>query len=109
MNKKELEVVVARLGYLPGGSKQAAIIVNNAIKEFSLKDEGDSTITLSHDEIEALKTLVAAAFQNSDMVPERWYCDSDCTRARELFCTGMLSIDKRSNRRCPYIHDESLK
>ena len=58
--------------------------------------------------MDAVKILMAFAFQEDDAIPETWKCDNDCHMVSNLLCPGKCNISKTSDKMCPFFIDESL-
>ena len=82
------------------------------IEEYA-KEDGDITlvkkkITTKYlpPDMMAVKTLMAAAFQQDDTIPERWYCDNDCRYTSNILCPGECNIRRDSKKLCPHYSGE---
>lgn len=62
----------------------------------------------SNEFMEAVKILMAFAFQQDDTIPEFWKCDNDCHMSSYLLCPGECNISKTAKKMCPFFMDESL-
>lgn len=111
MERKELDFVLAHNHYLEGGTKEACVKVRDFLHHATNPgNQIHSALScVTADEfMEAVKTLMAFAFQENDSIPERWKCDSDCRMNSSIFCLGECNISKTVDRMCPYFMDEGL-
>ena len=109
MNRKNLESLLKEKGYKEGGTKEACIKAREFLR--AAVCEGNTLRSryfgLNANEFcEAVKVLVAFAYEHDDEVPKRWNCDSDCKRIFEAFCLGECGVDKNSKNTCPYFIDD---
>lgn len=111
MDRKELDFVLKQNQYLEGGTKEACVKVRDFLQHATNPgNQIHSALScVTADEfMEAVKTLMAFAFQEEDAIPEKWKCDSDCHRISSLLCPGECNISKDANKMCPFFMDEGL-
>lgn len=104
MNREEFDFVMKQNNYLKGGTKEACIKIRDFLRHF---DAGMSFVNVDEYK-EAVGTLIAFAFRQEDIVPEKWKCDIDCRMLSYLMCPGEFNLDNNSEKRCPFFTDESL-
>lgn len=111
MERRELDFVLKQNRFLKGGTKEACIkirdFLRHAVKSENQIHSSDSCIT-ADEFMEAVRTLMAFAYQQDDNIPERWRCDGDCRRVSYLFCSGECNTSDESQNLCPFFMDESL-
>lgn len=109
MDKDQLEFVCKINQYLEGGTKEACVKIREFLK-YAKKTENQIYSPLScisNDEfIEAVKVLMASAFNKEDEVPETWNCDNDCRKVNYLLCPGECNIYKEASKMCPFYECE---
>lgn len=111
MERKELDFVLKQNQCLEGGTKEACVKVRDFLQHATNPgNQIHSALScVTADEfMEAVKTLMAFAFQEEDAIPEKWQCDSDCRRVSYLLCPGEFNISKTANKMCPFFMDEGL-
>lgn len=111
MNREELAFVLKQNHYLEGGTKEACVKVREFLHyATNLGDQIHSALScVTADEfMEAVKILMAFSFNQEDTIPERWQCDEDCCKTSHILCPGECSIDKTSDRKCPFFMDEGF-
>lgn len=108
MERKKLDVVLQQNNYLKGGTKEACIKARDFLRHKNNPESQNQFIVscVSEDEfVEAVKVLMAYAFQREDEMPDMWYCDSDCKRTFDVVCPGECNISKESKVLCPFFVD----
>lgn len=111
MRREELELVLAHNQYLKGGTKEAGVKVRDFLRHAT--NQGNEILSarscVTTDEfMEAVKTLMAFAFQQEDTIPNRWKCDNDCLMITNISCPGEYNISDTANKICPFFSDEGL-
>ena len=108
MTKKELNELAERNNYIPGGTKQACLVVKEFLQHATPVGNGFySTSSVSIDEFrKAVDVLMAFAFQKKDEIPERWGCETDCVKTSCPMCLGEFNVDNNSLEACPYYEEE---
>lgn len=111
MKREELEFILESNECLAEGTKEACIkareFLHHATNQGNQIHAAVSCVT-AEEFVEAVKTLMAFAFQQEDTVPERWRCDNDCQRVSDLLCPGECNISKKAEKLCPFFMDEGL-
>jgi len=109
MDKREMDFVLNYNKYLEGGTKEACIKAKDFLKRITTSKDGiisqDSCVT-SEEFVEAVKTLIAFSFSQSDNIPQRWYCDNSCCKVSQHVCPGEFNLQKNSTTLCPYYIEE---
>lgn len=111
MEKEMIDFMIKSNKYLSGGTKEACVKVREFLHYSStdkdtVRTQGCSAVN-AEEFVEAVKVLMASAFQREDEIPERWHCDSDCERITTcFFCKGEFNLNKESNKLCPFFVDE---
>lgn len=111
MKREELDFVLEHNQYLEGGTKEACVKVRDFLQHATNPgNQIHSALScVTADEfMEAVKTLMAFAFQQEDTIPKRWKCDDDCRMTSFLLCPGECNISKTADKICPFFMDESL-
>jgi len=111
MTREELDFVLKQNAYLEDGTRQACIKINEVIKNAHCTDNKIELLQscVNIDEfMEAIKILVAFAFQQEDQTVKTWYCDSGCRRIYSLLCPGECNVSKNAKTICPFFIDEGL-
>lgn len=111
MKRKELDFILEHNQYLEGGTKEACIKVRDFLRHATNPgNQIQSALScVTADEfMDAVKTLMAFAFQQEDTIPKQWKCDSDCRMTSSLLCPGECNISKTADKICPFFMDESL-
>ena len=109
MTKKELNELAERNNYIPGGTKQACLVVKEFLQHATPVGNGfySTSSAVTADEFrKAVEVLMASAFQRDDEIPERWECESDCAKRSCLMCLGEFNVDNNSLEACPYYEEE---
>ena len=122
MTREELDYVVKKMAFKPGGTREACVKVKDFMINFYryMHETGQITLPPGHaplvfqeskvtlDEfIEAVNVLMASAAMKVDEVPVRWNCDSDCRHVCSLYCFGQFNLTQESVKMCPFFSDES--
>lgn len=111
MERKELNFVLKQNHYLEGGTKEACVKVRDFLNHVTNPgNQIHSALScVTADEfMEAVKILMAFAFQQDDTVPERWHCDNDCHMVSDFWCPGECNLSKTSDKICPFFMDEGV-
>lgn len=109
MEREMLNFVLQDNHYIEGGTKEACIKVRDFLHYAQLSGNkiiSTNTCVSAEEFEEAVKTLMAAAFQQDDTIPERWYCDNDCRYTSYILCPGECNIRKNSDKLCPHYSGE---
>ena len=109
MEREMLNFVLRDNHYIEGGTKEACIKVRDFLRYAQLSGNkiiSTNTCVSSEEFSEAVKTLMAATFQQDDTIPERWYCDNDCRYTSYILCPGECNIGEKSTKLCPYYSGE---
>ena len=111
MTRKSLKSLIEEKSYLKGGTKEACVkakeFLRAAICEGNTVQARQFGVN-SKEFCEAVKVLIAFAYEHADEVPRRWICDEDCKRISEDFCPGEFGIDKNSKNLCPFFIDDGM-
>ena len=111
MKRKELDFVLIHNHYLEGGTKEACVKVRDFLHHATNSGNqihSELSCVTTNEFMEAVKTLMAFAFQEDDSIPIRWKCDSDCRMDSSIFCPGECNISKTADKMCPFFMDEGL-
>jgi hypothetical protein len=111
MERKELDYVLSHHYYLKGGTKEACVKVRDFLSHATTPGNeihSELSCVAADEFIEAVKTLMAFAFQQDDSIPEKWKCDSNCLMTFTIFCPGKCNISKTANKICPFFVDSGL-
>ena len=115
MERKMFDFCVEEIKCVPGGSKEACVIAREYLQNCKLLSSGlnspKSAVT-TEEFVEAIRVLMASAWENraNDSVPERWYCESDCSNIDKLiFCPGEYQLASQEQnptlKLCPHYRD----
>jgi len=96
LDKERIRYAAEDENCLPGGTKEAGLILHCAEKP------GRNGVFLNDRETEALWTLIAASSDQKDTVPEMWQCDSDCCHVYEHLCPGEMHVNNKAKIMCPH-------
>ena len=109
MEREMLNFVLRDNHYIEGGTKEACIKVRDFLHYAQLSGNkiiSANTCVSAEEFAEAVKTLMASAFQQEDTIPERWYCDNDCRYTSYILCPGECNIRRDSSKLCPHYSGE---
>lgn len=111
MEREMLNWLLEKTEHLEGGTKEACIKAREFL-HYARNSENriySPVSCVSAEEfIESVETLMAFAFRQSDTIPEKWKCDSDCRLASNILCPGECNISKTAYKKCPFFMDEGL-
>lgn len=122
MNRQELDFVLKKMAFKPGGTREACVKVREfMVNLYKYKsDSGQVKLPAGHaplvfpescvtlDEfIEAVNVLMASAALKLDEIPTRWNCDTDCRHVCSMFCFGQFNVTNKEAAICPFFVDES--
>lgn len=112
MKRNMLEFAVDSNNYFKGGTKEACVKIREFLKYVSINEDefiiSRNSCVSSEEFIDAVKTLIAYAFEREDEIPKTWHCDNDCYKISNILCPGECNIDKEAKELCPYFADEGL-
>ena len=121
MERAKFDYAVEQIKCIPGGIKEACVIVREYLQNISAYDLELQTLKSRNSAVKveeflnAVKILMAYSWENreNDCIPELWNCDVDCSNVHKLiFCPGEYQIASKdekgmslSKQKCPHFRD----
>ena len=109
MTRDELQFLLDKNHYLPGGTQEACVKILDFLKHQtdSKTQTPTSYSSVNIDEfLDSVRLLTAFASQQPDCIPKRWHCDRNCLMVTAILCSGEYGISPSSNERCPFFVDD---
>lgn len=109
MKREELEFVLSQNEYLEGGTKEACVKVREFLRYATTTENQVDALKscVTADEfVQSVKTLMAFAFRQKDVIAEQWRCDNDCQMVSYLLCPGECNLSITADKKCPFFKDE---